>query len=74
MEIFQRITDLFVKKQKINKEILTLQNSCNHNKKSIKIIREHVDSTSPVIRWVCDECLLPIRYPNTKEIEDFLKQ
>ncbi len=72
MGIFQKINNLFTKKQKIEQEIELLQKSCKHNKKSIKSIRENVDSTSPVIRWVCNECSLIIGYPNSDEINKFL--
>ena len=72
MGIFQKINNLFAKKQKIEKEIAILQKSCNHRKKSVRAVREHLGSTSPVIRWVCDECQMIIGYPNNKEIEKYL--
>lgn len=72
MGIFQKITSLFAKKQEIDKSITILQKSCKHNKKSIKSIRENVDSTSPVVRWVCNECSKIIGYPNNNEINKFL--
>tara|TARA_R110000824_G_scaffold95887_2_gene230189 strand:- start:349 stop:573 length:225 start_codon:yes stop_codon:yes gene_type:complete len=74
MGIFRRIADLFAKKQEIEKEIATLQNSCKHFKKSVKQVREYGDSSSLVIRYVCDECLLPIGYPNNEETKNYLKQ
>ena len=70
----QKVAILLGEKQKIEKEIEKLQRSCQHSTKSIKNVRERLDSTTMVIRYVCDECLLPIGYPNIKEIEDFLKQ
>ena len=39
MGIFQKINNLFAKKQKIEKEIAILQKSCNHRKKSVKLVR-----------------------------------
>ena len=74
MGIFQKITNLFAKKQKIEKEIATLQKSCKHNKKSVKQVRERVDSSSPVIRYVCDECLMVLGYPNQQDSENFFKE
>jgi DNA-directed RNA polymerase subunit M/transcription elongation factor TFIIS len=74
MGIFKRITDLFTKKQEIEKEIATLQKSCKHSKKSVKQVRERVDSSSPVIRYVCDECSKIIGYPNSKDLDNFLKE
>ena len=70
----QKVAILLGEKQKIEKEIEKLQRSCQHSTKSIKNVRERLDSTSMVIRYVCDTCLLPIGYPNIKEIDDFLKQ
>lgn len=70
----QKVAILLGEKQKIEKEIEKLQRSCQHSTKSIKNVRERLDSTTMVIRYVCDTCLLPIGYPNIKEIEDFLKQ
>jgi len=74
MSILRKITNLFAKKQEIEKEIITLQKSCQHPTKSIKSVRERLDSSSTVIRYVCDECLLPIGYPNNEEQQNYLKQ
>jgi hypothetical protein len=74
MGIFQKITNLFAKKQKIEKEIATLQKSCIHRKKSVKAVRKNVDSTSPSIRYVCDDCLIILGYPTQQDREDFLKE
>ena len=74
MSIFQRITNLFAKKQKIEKEIATLQKSCKHSKKSVKQVRERVDSTSPVIRYVCDECSIILGYPTQQDKDKFFKE
>jgi len=70
----QKIAILLGERQKIEKEIEKLQRSCQHSTKSIRNVRERLDSTTMVIRYVCDTCLLSIGYPNIKEIEDFLKQ
>ena len=74
MGIFHKITNLFAKKQKIEKEIATLQKSCNHRKKSVKQVRERVDSLKTSIRYVCDECLIVLGYPTQQEKDDFLKE
>jgi len=74
MGIFRKITKLFAKKQEIEKEIATLQNSCNHRKKSVKQVRERVDSHTFVLRWVCDECLLSVGYPNKQETDKFFRE
>ena len=74
MGIFQKINNLLAKKQKIEKEIATLQNSCKHYKKSVKAVRKNVDSTSPSIRYVCDECFIVLGYPTQQEKDNFLKE
>jgi rubrerythrin len=74
MEIFQKINNLFAKKQKIEKEIAILQDSCKHHKKSVKAVRKNVDSTSPSIRYVCDECLMVLGYPNQQDKDNFFKE
>jgi len=68
-----KVADLLDKKQKIEKEIGEIQKNCKHLTKSLKSIRERVDSSSTVIRWVCNECFLSIGYPNEKEMNKFLK-
>ena len=74
MSIFRRITNLFAKKQKIEKEIADLQKSCKHINKSVKAVREHVDSSIPVIRWVCDECSMIVGYPSERDEEKYFKE
>ena len=74
MGIYQKINDLFAKKQKIEKDISTLQKSCNHRKKSVRQVREHVDSSSPSIRYVCDKCLIVLGYPNQQDKDNFFKE
>ena len=74
MSILRKITNLFTKKQEINKEIADLQKSCGHRKKSVKQVRERVDSSSPSIRYVCDECLMVLGYPNQQDKDNFFKE
>jgi len=69
-----KVAALFEKRQKIEKEIEKLQGSCQHPTKSIKFARERLDSTTMVIRYVCDECLLIIGYPSKEETLNYLKQ
>ena len=74
MEIFQKINNLLAQKQKIEKEIALLQKSCKHYKKSVKVVRENVDSTSPSIRYVCDKCFMVLGYPTQQEKDKFFKE
>ena len=68
----KKVAKLFEERQKISKKIEDIQKRCPHFNTTIKQIRENVDSTSPVIRWVCNECSLIIGYPNSDEINKFL--
>jgi uncharacterized coiled-coil DUF342 family protein len=70
----QKIAKLFEKRQKIEKEIEELQRSCKHSTKSVKQVRERVDSSNLVIRYVCDECLMILGYPTQQDSENFFKE
>ena len=70
----QKVAALLGERQKIEKEIEEIQKSCQHPTKSIKNVRERLDSTTTVIRYVCDECSLIIGIPNNDELQNFLKQ
>jgi len=72
MGIFQKVTNLFKTREKIDKEIDNIQKSCKHSKKSLKSIRERVDSHTTVIRWVCDDCSQTIGIPDQKELEKYI--
>ena len=74
MGIFQKINNLLAKKQKIEKEIAILQKSCKHLNKSVKAVRKNVDSTSPSIRYVCDECSMVLGYPTQQDKDNFFKE
>tara|TARA_R110001606_G_C15206100_1_gene632348 strand:+ start:66 stop:287 length:222 start_codon:yes stop_codon:yes gene_type:complete len=69
----QKVVTLLGERQKIEKEIENLQRLCDHPTKSIKNVRERLDSTIMVIRWTCDVCFLSIGYPNREEIQKYLK-
>ena len=70
----QKIQDLFTQKQKIEKEIKHIQKSCPHLNKSLKSIKENVDSSIFIIRWVCDDCSSIVGIPNKQELEDYLNK
>ena len=67
-----KVEGLFSARKKIEKEIEEIQKLCQHPTKSIKSIQERLDSTTMVIRWVCNICLLSIGYPSKEKIEDYL--
>ena len=70
----QKVATLLGERQKIEKEIEDIQKSCQHPTKSIKNVRERLDSTTMVVRYVCDECSLIIGIPNNDELQNYLKQ
>ena len=70
----QKVATLLGERQKIEKEIEEIQKLCQHPTKSIKNVRERLDSTSMVVRYVCDECSLIIGIPDNNELQNFLKQ
>ena len=74
MSIFHKITTLFAQKQSIEKEISIIQKSCNHHQKSVKQIWKRVDSSSPVVRYVCNECLMVLGYPDQQDMKKFFRE
>ena len=69
-----KVATLLEERQKIEKEIEEIQKSCQHPQKSIKYVRERLDSTTTIIRYVCDECYLIVGIPNNNKLQNFLKQ
>ena len=70
----QKVATLLGERQKIEKEIEEIQKSCQHPIKSIKNVRERLDSTAIITRYVCDECCLIIGIPNNDDLQKYLKQ
>ena len=68
----RKVASLLDKKRKISREIENFQNDCKNFNKSIKSIPESVDSSTFIIRWVCDECERIIGIPNDEEINNYL--
>ena len=71
---FNKVEGLLSTRKEIEKEIEEIQNSCQHSTKSIKYVRERLDSTIMVVRYVCDECYLIIGIPNNDNLQNFLKK
>jgi len=69
-----KVAGLLDKKQKIKREIEKIQKDCNHPTKSLKSIRERVDSHITVIRWVCDDCSKLVGYPSKQETDNFFRE
>jgi len=68
----RKVASLIEKKRIISKEIDDLQKKCNHFQKNIKSTHERVDSTTFVIRWVCNECGKIVGIPNDHELNKYL--
>ena len=71
---FNKVEGLLSSRRKIEKEIEEIQKLCQHPTKSIKNVRERLDSQTTVVRYVCDECSLIIGIPNNDELQNYLKQ
>ena len=69
-----KIANLIERRQKIDKEIEDIQKKCPHSSRSVKSIRERLDSSSLVIRWVCDKCFKIIGYPSKKDEEKYYRE
>ena len=70
----KKVAKLIESRQKINKKIEDIQKRCPHFNINIKQIRENVDSTSPSIRYVCDECSMILGYPTQQDKDNFFKE
>jgi len=70
----QKVATLLGERQKIEKEIEELQRSCQHSIKSIKNVRERLDSQTMVIRWTCDTCFSIVGIPSDNELQNYLRK
>jgi predicted nucleic acid-binding Zn-ribbon protein len=74
MKMTKKIDNLHKERLKIEKEIENLQKTCKHPTKSLKNVRERLDSTTMVIRWTCNTCSSVVGIPNNNELQEYLKQ
>jgi uncharacterized protein YoxC len=71
----KKVAKLLEERQKINKKIEDIQKKCPHFNTTVKQVRERGDSSSPVIRYVCNECLYVIRISSTQQdIDKFFRE
>jgi len=70
----KKVASLIEEKRKITKEIEEIQRSCKHPTKSIKNVRERLDSQTMVVRWTCDTCFSIVGIPSDNELQNYLKQ
>ena len=71
---FNKVEGLFSARREIDKEIQKIQKVCQHPTKSIRSVRERLDSQTMIIRWTCDTCSSVIGIPNNNELQNYLKQ
>tara|TARA_R110001583_G_scaffold190393_1_gene354591 strand:+ start:148 stop:348 length:201 start_codon:yes stop_codon:yes gene_type:complete len=50
----------------LERELKIIQKKCIHSKQSLKIIRPGE------VRWVCDECEIRLKWPNSQELKEWL--
>ena len=74
MSIYQKIQNLFAKKQKIEKEIMDIQKSCKHINEVITYVEENEANSNSVIRCICKDCNKVLRYPTNQEIFKYLSE
>ena len=72
MALNRKVASLFEKKREISKEIDNLQNNCKHLKKVIKSIKENEDSSTFVVRCVCEDCERIVGMPTQQELNEYL--
>tara|TARA_B100000287_G_C19952844_1_gene511150 strand:- start:217 stop:447 length:231 start_codon:yes stop_codon:yes gene_type:complete len=68
----KKVASLFEKKRLISKKIDNLQNMCKHQNKVIKSTQEYEDSSTTVIRRICEDCNKIIGMPTQQEIFKYL--
>ena len=68
----KKVASLLEKKRLILKEIEDLQNNCEHLDKVVKSIKENEDSSTFVVRCVCNDCEKIVGMPTQQELNDYL--
>ena len=72
MAKFKKVASLLEKKRIISKEIEDLQNMCEHRNKVIKSTKENEDTSTFIIRRVCEDCDKIVGIPTHQEIFNYL--
>jgi len=70
----KKVSSLIEEKRKISKEIESLQNKCAHLRKSVRSTKEREDTSTFIVRWICDDCERIIGVPNEQEINKYLNK
>ena len=67
----RKVEILLNQKNKIERELRELQESCNHSKRTIKQVTLG-EGCQTSTRWVCDECASVVGYPSEVELKKYL--
>ena len=65
----KKVEKLLSDKRNIEIKINNIQSECKHENKVLKQINENGFE----LRWVCDDCTLPLGWPSAAERDEFLK-
>lgn len=69
MDAAKKVEDLLNKKRSIEKQIDTIQSSCNHKNKVIRMVHK---GSMHEVRWVCEDCGKLLGWPTATESDKFL--
>ena len=67
----KQVEKLLNQKNKIERELRMIQESCVHTKRTIKQVTLGKGSQTST-RWVCDQCAAVVGYPSEVEINKYL--
>ena len=67
-----KVERLLNQKNKIERELRMMQESCSHNKQTIKQVTLG-EGCQTSTRWVCNECLAVVGFPSEVELKKYLK-
>ena len=68
----KRVEKLLNQKNKIERGLRMMQESCCHTKRTIKQVTLG-EGCQTSTRWVCNECSAVVGYPSEVELEKYLK-
>ena len=72
MAASRKVEKLLNQKNKIDRELRMIQETCVHTKRTIKQVTlgEGIQVST---RWVCNDCAAVVGYPTEEELKKYLK-
>ena len=67
----KRVEKLLDQKNKIERELKMMQESCSHTKRAIKQVTLG-EGCQTSTRWICNECSAVVGYPSEVELKKYL--